>query len=131
MCSPMAVSCGAAADRTSPTGDEVLPAYERDGPERPDEFLFGFYAHPPGRSGWTFAVSQLRLALDILPPKTGVLVDLAAATVRGGMALAGLGYLCEEGVAVTIRGEPAAIGELRARGRLPSEHLVLQEAGQQ
>ncbi len=76
----------------------------------------------------SFAVSQLRLALDILPPKTGVLVDLAVATLRGGMALAGLGRLCEEGVAVTIRGEPAAIGELRAAGRLPSEHLILQEA---
>ena len=43
-------------------------------------------------------------------------------------ALARLGYLCEGGVAVTIRGEPAAIGALRAPGPLPSKHLVLQEA---
>jgi hypothetical protein len=40
----------------------------------------------------------------------------------------GLGRLCEEGVAVTIRGEPAAIGGLRVPGRLPSQYLILQEA---
>jgi MEDS: MEthanogen/methylotroph, DcmR Sensory domain len=77
----------------------------------------------------SFAVSQLRLALDALPPRTGVLVDLAAATLRGRKALIGLGYLCEEGVAVTIRGEPAALGPLRAASQLASERLVLQEAG--
>jgi MEDS: MEthanogen/methylotroph, DcmR Sensory domain len=74
------------------------------------------------------AISQLRLALASLPPRTGVLVDLAVATLRGRNALAVLGYLCDDGVAVTIRGEPAAIGALRAPGTLPSQHLTFQEA---
>ena len=76
----------------------------------------------------SFAVSQLRLALGILPPRTGVLIDLAAATLRGRKALDGLGYLCENGVAVTIRGEPAAIGQLQTRDLMSSKLLVLQEA---
>ena len=50
----------------------------------------------------------LRLALEILPPQTGVLIDLAAATLRGRKAQGGLDYLCEDGVAVTIRGGSAA-----------------------
>jgi hypothetical protein len=78
----------------------------------------------------SFAVSQLRLALNTLPLGTGVLVDLAAARLRGRKALAGLSYLCEDGVAVTIRGEPAAIGQLRTPSPLPSECLIFQEASQ-
>lgn len=39
----------------------------------------------------SFAVSQLWLALDALPPKTGVLVDLATATLRSQEVLAALG----------------------------------------
>jgi hypothetical protein len=74
----------------------------------------------------SLAVSQLRLALKILPPRTGVLVDLAAATLRGSKTLTSLGYLCDDGVAVTIRGEPAAISALRDSG-LASERFVLHE----
>jgi MEDS: MEthanogen/methylotroph, DcmR Sensory domain len=76
----------------------------------------------------SFAVSQLRRALAALPPGTGVRVDLAAATLRGRNALASLGLLSDDGVSVTIRGEPAAIGRLRLLGPLPSERLILQEA---
>ena len=54
----------------------------------------------------SFAVSQLRLALDALPTKTGVLVDLATATLRSRAVVADLGRLCEAGVPVTIRGDP-------------------------
>src|SRR5450755_1059348 len=39
----------------------------------------------------SFAVSQLWLALDALPPKTGVLVDLATATLRSQEVLAASG----------------------------------------
>ena len=67
------------------------------------------------------AVSQLRLALDQLPPGTGVLIDLASATLRGRTALADLEYLGGDGVAITIQGGPAAIGELRSQ----AGHLVL------
>lgn len=76
----------------------------------------------------SFAVSQLRLALNTLPPQTGVKIDLAAATLRGRKVLADLGYLAGVGVPVTIRGEPAAIGQLRTPGWPASERLILQEA---
>ena len=75
----------------------------------------------------SLAVSQLRLALNILPPQTRVLVDLEVATLRGRKTLASLGYLCEDGVTVTIQGDPAAIGTLRTSGLAASEHLVLHE----
>ena len=67
----------------------------------------------------SLAVSLLRFALDQLPPGTGVLIDLAAARLRGRTALADLVHLSGDGVTVTIQGEPAAIGLLRPRaGRL-------------
>lgn len=82
----------------------------------------------------SFAVTQLWLALENLPARTQVLVDLATARLmsRGvlvglGQMLAGLGQLCEVGVHVTIRGEPAAIGELRRSLARPIDRLVLQE----
>jgi len=75
----------------------------------------------------SLAVSQLRLALSILPPQTGLLVDLEVATFRGRKALASLGYLCDDGVAVTIQGGPAAIDTLRTSGLALSEHLMLRE----
>jgi hypothetical protein len=78
----------------------------------------------------TFAVSQLRLALDTLPPHTCVQIDLATATLRGAKVLAGLGYLAGTGVVVTIRGEPAAISQLRTTGRPVSDHLILHETAQ-
>ncbi len=74
------------------------------------------------------AVSQVAWALDMLPPKTGVLIDLATATLRSRAPLAILQRLCDAGVTVTIRGEPAAVGELAASGLLASERLILQEA---
>jgi hypothetical protein len=75
----------------------------------------------------SFAVGQLRLALQVLPPKTRVLVDLAVAKLKGRKTLASLGCLCEDGVAVTIRGERAAISTLRTSGLPASEHLMLHE----
>jgi MEDS: MEthanogen/methylotroph, DcmR Sensory domain len=75
----------------------------------------------------SFAVSQLRPALDVLPPKTAVRVDLESATLRGAKALAALSDLADTGVTVTIQGQPAAIRELRAAGLVPSERLVLHE----
>ncbi len=75
----------------------------------------------------SLAVTQLQLALDALPPQTGVLVDLAAATLRGRKALAGLESLARDGVAVTIQGGPAAIGALRVSDPLADHCLVLSE----
>lgn len=76
----------------------------------------------------SFAVTQLWLALDNLPPKTGILVDLRSATLMSRGVLAGLGQLCEAGVGVTIRGARAAISELRRSLPGPADRLVLQEA---
>ncbi len=77
----------------------------------------------------SFAVSQLWLALDVLPPKTGVLIDLATATLRSRAALADLGRLCDAGVPVTIRGDQAALGNLRAPGLLASDRAMVQVDG--
>ena len=76
----------------------------------------------------SFAVSQLRLALGVLPPKTGVLIDLATATLVSRAPLAGLRQLSDDGVTVTIRGGPAALDELAAAGLAAGEHLVYQQA---
>jgi hypothetical protein len=76
----------------------------------------------------SFAVSQLRLALDVLPPKTAVRVDLNSATLRGGRALAALSGLAGAGVSVTVQGQRAAIRELRAAGLMAGEHLAVHES---
>ncbi len=55
----------------------------------------------------SLTISQLRLALDLLPPGTGVLIDLTTATLRGRTVLDSLRQLRDDGVTVTIQGEPA------------------------
>jgi MEDS: MEthanogen/methylotroph, DcmR Sensory domain len=62
------------------------------------------------------AVSQLRLALKTLPPRTGVQIDLAAVTLRGRKVLADLGHLADSGVRITIRGETPVPGATEASG---------------
>jgi len=74
----------------------------------------------------SFAVTELPVYLDILPPKTGVLIDLSAATLASRAALGRLGRLADGGVTVTIRGDEAALDELVAAGLPASEHLILQ-----
>jgi hypothetical protein len=76
----------------------------------------------------SFAVSQLWLALDVLPAKTAVRVDLTSATLRGGKALAALSGLAGAGVTVTIQGQPAAIRELQSAGLVAGECLVVHES---
>lgn len=60
------------------------------------------------------AVDQLWLALENLPPKTGVTIDLAKTTLMSHRVLAGLGRLSDAGVDVTICGTPATIREICA-----------------
>ncbi len=74
------------------------------------------------------AVTQLWLALENLPPQTGVVIDLESATVTSRAALTGLGQLCESGVGVTIRGDRAAIGELNRSAGVLADSLVFVEA---
>ena len=71
---------------------------------------------------------ELPAYLDILPPKTGVLIDLSVAALASRAALNRLGRLADAGVTVTIRGDEAALDELVAAGLPASEHLVLQPA---
>ena len=76
----------------------------------------------------SFAVTELPAYLDILPPKTGVLIDLSAAALASGAALNRLGRLADAGVAVTIRGDEAALDELVAAGLPVGERLILEPA---
>jgi MEDS: MEthanogen/methylotroph, DcmR Sensory domain len=77
----------------------------------------------------SFTVTQLPPVLDILPPKTSVLIDLANATLVSRAPLARLRRLCDTGVTVTISGEPAALAELAASGLEASDRLILEAAG--
>jgi hypothetical protein len=74
----------------------------------------------------SFAVTQLWLALENLPPKTGILVDLESATLMSRGVMAGIGQLCGSGVDVTIRGARAAIDELRLSFSPLADRLVLE-----
>ncbi len=74
----------------------------------------------------SFAVTELPVYLDVLPPKTGVLIDLAAATLASRSPLTRLGRLAESGVTVTIRGDAATLDELTAASPEVNEHLVLE-----
>lgn len=74
------------------------------------------------------AVTQLWLALDNLPPETGVVIDLASVTVHGGGVLDGLGQLGASGAGVTIRGDGAAIGELTRLAGATAGRVVFEES---
>lgn len=75
----------------------------------------------------SLAISQMQLALTVLPPHTPVRVDLATAALRGGTTLAALADLAGAGVDVTIEGQPAAISGLREAGLRSGGRLALRE----
>lgn len=60
----------------------------------------------------SFAVGQARLALQQLPPKTDVVVDLTNTEIVTKDALSALRQLCETGVAVTVRGATEIVQRL-------------------
>ncbi len=76
----------------------------------------------------SFAVSQIPLALEVLPPRTGVLIDLANSRLTSRAPLTGLRQLSDSGVTVTIRGKPDSLSHLAGAGLMPSERLILQPA---
>jgi hypothetical protein len=76
----------------------------------------------------SLAVTQLWLALGNLPRGTGILVDLATATLTSHAVLSGLDQLCDYGIDVTIRGEGYALDELRRSFTPSGGRLVLQQA---
>jgi hypothetical protein len=73
----------------------------------------------------SFAVGELPLALDVLPPETGVLIDVSAATFVSRAPLARLRRLASSGVSVTICGDPAALESLELNGLSHGENQVL------
>jgi hypothetical protein len=60
----------------------------------------------------SFALGQARLALEDLPPKTGVVIDLSHTTSMTADAMAALRQLCETGVGVTVRGATEIVRRL-------------------
>ena len=76
----------------------------------------------------SFAIRQLPLALEVLPRKTGVLIDLSAATLISRAPLAGLRRLAESGVPVTIRGSREQLKALTDGALNPAGHLLLEES---
>ena len=74
------------------------------------------------------AVTQLWLALDNLPPETGVVIDLESAAVLSRGGLADLARLGSSGVDVTIRGSRTTISELTESAGLLADRLVFEEA---
>lgn len=107
----------------------VHPLSSASGPV-PQYRLFsdGQAMHIDGRVD-AYAITQLWLALESLPVRADVVVDLGTARLMGPGVLAGLTQLCDCGIGVTIRGERAAISELRDSLTQPSSRLVLEEAG--
>jgi hypothetical protein len=60
----------------------------------------------------SFAIGQMRLALENLPPKTGIVVDLTDTEIVTKDALSALRQLGETGVAITVRGTTDIIRRL-------------------
>ncbi len=70
-----------------------------------------------------FAVAQARLALESLPPTTGVVVDLTHTAAVTGEAITALRQLCEFGAAVTVRGATEIVRRLAQSGGAPTQNL--------
>ena len=81
---------------------------------------------------WPVPVDMLRpripLALEVLPPQTGVLIDLARSQLTSRASLVSLRQLCDAGVTVTIQGEPDSLGDLADADLLSSDRLIFQHA---
>lgn len=74
------------------------------------------------------AVTQIPVALEVLPPSTGVLIDLLTARLVSRAPLAGLRRLASGGVTIVIQGEDDALKRLIDAGLDPGEHLILRTA---
>ncbi len=68
----------------------------------------------------SFAVDHLWMALDVLPPKTKVTVDMTRANLRGDRVRASLEALAATGVDVTFLGLADAVGPTPPSGGLAS-----------
>lgn len=103
------------------------PLSSASGPVPPFRlFSDGEAMHIEGRVD-SYAITQLWLALETLPVRADVVVDLATARLMGPGVLAGLTQLCDCGINVRIRGERTALDGLRESLAQPSDRLVLEE----
>ncbi|HEX5191007.1 MAG TPA: MEDS domain-containing protein [Streptosporangiaceae bacterium] len=89
-------------------------------------FSDGEAVHIEGRVD-SYAVTRLWLALETLPVRVDVVVDLATARLMGPGVLTGLTQLCDCGINVRIRGERAALDELLESVPEYPDRLVLEE----
>jgi len=71
----------------------------------------------------SFALGQAKLALENLPPTTGVVVDLTSTAAITSDALTALRQLCETGVGVTVRGATELVRKLVQSAGLPAQSL--------
>jgi MEDS: MEthanogen/methylotroph, DcmR Sensory domain len=71
----------------------------------------------------SFALGQAKLALESLPPKTNVVVDLTKTQVVTNDALSALRQLCETGVGVTVRGATEIVRRLAQSTGIPAQNL--------
>jgi MEDS: MEthanogen/methylotroph, DcmR Sensory domain len=76
----------------------------------------------------SFALGQARLALQDLPAKTNVVVDLTHTETVTSDALSALRQLCETGVAVTVRGATEIVRRLAQSTGVPAQNLSWAEA---
>lgn len=128
---PLTALCAFSKDRVE-TGTlrqlaTLHPLSSASGPVPPFRlFSDGQALHIEGRVD-SYAITQLWLALETLPERADVVVDLATARPMGPAVLVGLTQLCECGINVRIRGERAELEDLRESLAEPTDRLVLEE----
>lgn len=69
------------------------------------------------------AVDQAKIALQNLPPRTGVVVDLTSTPAVTSDALTALRQLCETGASVTVRGATELVRKLAQTTGPPPQNL--------
>jgi len=76
----------------------------------------------------SFAAAELPVYLDALPPKTGIVIDLATAALASRSTLTRLERLAESGVPVIIRGDATALSDLMASAPRAIDYEVVRPA---
>ncbi len=76
----------------------------------------------------SFAMEHVWKALESLPPKTDVVVDVTKTTLVGRSVMAKIRQLCDTGVEVTVRALGETLRQLRELAEEPTPGLSLVEA---
>jgi len=91
-------------------------------------FSDGQAIHIEGRVD-AYAITRLWLALETLPERADVVLDLATARLMGPGVLAGLTQLCDYGIGVRIRASEDEISMLSDSLTQTSDRLILEKNG--